>query len=147
VACIIICRIISCYKHTAASSMRSTSSNHVLSGLDSVEVIIAAATWRSDSISQRMYYLTQAKTNVNLYTVRSILQFPLQRSATKECIYVYTYVLYRVEPFLGNGRKTNNGTAPITRQQILLMQQLYYKNWRAMFSAWSVPRGCKRDQV
>jgi hypothetical protein len=55
-------------------------------------------------------------------------------------------------PFLGNGsvntfpRNTTN-EHPLLGRRVLIMQQFDYKNGRAVFSAWSVPRDYKRDKV
>jgi hypothetical protein len=36
---------------------------------------------------------------------------------------------------------------PLLDSRFLIMQQLNYKNGRAVFSLWSMPRGYKRDEV
>jgi hypothetical protein len=47
----------------------------------------------------------------------------------------------RCEPFLGNG---SLNTFPLLGSSFLIMQQLDYKNGRAVFSTWSVPRCYKQ---
>jgi hypothetical protein len=36
------------------------------------------------------------------------------------------YILWRIDPFLGNDRETNSKTTAVARQQILTKQQLNY---------------------
>jgi hypothetical protein len=36
---------------------------------------------------------------------------------------------------------------PLLGNRFLIMQQLDHKNGRAVFSMWSMPRGCKWDKV
>jgi hypothetical protein len=55
-------------------------------------------------------------------------------------IYIYIYI----DPLLGSGRETNNGTTHSARQQILDKKQLHYNRGTA-FSTRAVPRCYKQD--
>jgi hypothetical protein len=47
-------------------------------------------------------------------------------------------------PFLGNG---SVNTFLLLGRNFLIIKKLGYNNGRAVFSAWSVPRGYKQDGV